>query len=393
MAFQVSNLHSRNGFHHTNENTVGNIAINMRGNENGTSTASNAHATKAFKADGQNQLASNQNGSKRGVLEDISNKTKGFLSSVGLGGSTKNLAPSKQIIIKSDDPQVQHVQTSAAALRESLPLDQVDLHEQSKPRHCTLYVNDVFRNFRESESKYMAPADYITMQEDLSEKMRAILINWMIEVHHKFKLEPQTMHLTVNYLDRFLSKKTISRKKLQLIGCTAMLVASKYEEIYPPEAADFVYVSDHSFTKNELFQTEGVMINTLSFNLTFPSSLVFLNRYAKVASCDQRTKLLATCLLEYTMIDYSMLKYAPSMLAASSLLLALRIIKAEQDMEIDDEWNSLLVKHTQYVESDLVSCMEDIKEAIRKCHERNLKAVAKKYSSDDMMCVSSLVHV
>jgi len=390
MAFQVSRLHSKQGNENISNNVIVNIGTSVAtcGDENGVSSSAMLSG-KPF----QNQ--SNQNGSKRGVLEDISNRTKGFLSSVGLTTATKsNIQQSqqKQINIKPNDPQLQHVQVSASSIRESLPLDEVDLSEQTKPRYCTLYVNDIFRNFRENEIKYMAPYDYMSSQDDINEKMRAMLINWMIEVHHKFKLEPQTMYLTVNYLDRFLSKKVISRKRLQLIGCTAMLVASKYEEIYAPEAADFVYVSDHSFTKNDLFQMEGIMINALDFNLTFPSSLVFLNRYSKVGDCDSKTKSLATCLLEFTMIDYSMLRYNPSMIAASSLLLAMQAVNSNHGMDIDNnnEWTSLLVKHTQYEENDLISCMDDIKIAIKRIHERNLRAISKKYSTEEMMLVSIL---
>ncbi len=295
---------------------------------------------------------------------------------------------------KYTSEQIKHIKASAATLRQSLPLDEVDMQEQSKPRYCTLYVNDVFRNFRENETKYMAPADYMSYQTDISEKMRAMLINWMIEVHHKFKLIPQTMFLTVNYLDRFLARKVVSRKRLQLIGCTSMFVASKYEEIYAPEAGDFVYVSDNSFTKTDLFQMEGIMINTLEFHLTFPSSLVFLNRFARVADCDSKTKTLATCYLEYTMMDYSMLQHNPSKIAASCLLLALKTLSSNYGMDIERDdrlWTPLLVKHTQFVEDELVSCMEQIKTGIRKCHERSLKAIVKKYSSEEYFAVSNIV--
>ena len=65
--------------------------------------------------------------------------------------------------------------------------------------------------------------------------MRAILIDWLVEVHLKFKLVPETLYLTVNLIDRYLEKVEVMREKLQLIGVTAMLIASKYEEIYAPE--------------------------------------------------------------------------------------------------------------------------------------------------------------
>ena len=76
---------------------------------------------------------------------------------------------------------------------------------------------------------------YMTQQTDINQKMRAILIDWLVEVHLKFKLYPETLYLTINLIDRFLEKKLVLRSKLQLVGVTAMLLASKYEEIYAPE--------------------------------------------------------------------------------------------------------------------------------------------------------------
>ena len=76
---------------------------------------------------------------------------------------------------------------------------------------------------------------YMSMQTDINPKMREILIDWLVEVHLKFKLHQETLFLTVNIIDRFLSLRPIQRNKLQLVGCTAMLIAAKYEEIYAPE--------------------------------------------------------------------------------------------------------------------------------------------------------------
>jgi hypothetical protein len=82
------------------------------------------------------------------------------------------------------------------------------------------------------------------IQDDITEKMRSILIDWIIDVHAKFKLEPNTLFMATNIIDRFLSKERIPRKQLQLAGVAAMLIACKFEEIYAPEVRDFVYISD-----------------------------------------------------------------------------------------------------------------------------------------------------
>ncbi len=79
------------------------------------------------------------------------------------------------------------------------------------------------------------PHDYIDSQPEINESMRAILVDWMIDVHRKFELSPETLYLTINIIDRFLAIKTVPRRELQFVGISAMLMASKYEEIWPPE--------------------------------------------------------------------------------------------------------------------------------------------------------------
>lgn len=79
--------------------------------------------------------------------------------------------------------------------------------------------------------------------------MRQILVDWLVEVHLKFKLLPETLFLTVNLIDRFTFLKQVKRNDYQLLGVTAMLIACKYEEIYAPEIRDFVYMTDKAYTK------------------------------------------------------------------------------------------------------------------------------------------------
>jgi len=89
----------------------------------------------------------------------------------------------------------------------------------------------------------------MTHQPEINDKMRSILIDWLIEVHLKFKLLPETLFITVNILDRYLEKSKVGKSRLQLVGVTALLIASKYEEIYPPELKDFVYITDKAYSK------------------------------------------------------------------------------------------------------------------------------------------------
>ena len=89
-------------------------------------------------------------------------------------------------------------------------------------------------------------------QVDINHSMRSILVDWLVEVAEEYKLLPQTLYLTVNYIDRFLSVMSVRREKLQLVGTACMLIASKFEEIYPPEVSEFVYITDDTYPAKQV---------------------------------------------------------------------------------------------------------------------------------------------
>ncbi|GAB2283510.1 hypothetical protein Dimus_018017 [Dionaea muscipula] len=105
--------------------------------------------------------------------------------------------------------------------------------------------------------------DYMVSQFDINEKMRAILVDWLIEVHNKFDLMPKTLYLTVNLVDCFLAAKMVPRREIQLLGISAMLIACKYEEIWAPEVDDFVCISDRVYTDEQILRMEKIIMHHL----------------------------------------------------------------------------------------------------------------------------------
>jgi cyclin B len=152
--------------------------------------------------------------------------------------------------------------------------------------------------------------------------MRSILIDWLVEVHLKFKLLAPTLFLTINVLDRFLESTPIARNKLQLAGVSALLVASKYEEIYPPEIADLVYMTDKAYTKPEIIKMEQTILAKVGFTLGTPSICEFTERFLKIGSSDKTAKNLSYFISERMLQEMRMLSYAPSIIAASGVCLA-----------------------------------------------------------------------
>lgn len=89
-------------------------------------------------------------------------------------------------------------------------------------------------------------------QPDITSSMRSVLVDWLVEVVDEFSLQLRTLYLAVSLIDRFLSSMSVLRGKLQLVGSTAMYIAAKLEEIYPPEISDFAYITDNTYTRQQV---------------------------------------------------------------------------------------------------------------------------------------------
>lgn len=159
--------------------------------------------------------------------------------------------------------------------------------------------------------------------------MRSMLISWLIEVHLKFKLLPETLYLTVNLIDRYTFIKQVSRMDYQLLGISSMLIASKYEEIYAPEIRDFIYMTDKAYTKEQVLKMERDILYALDFKVTAPSQFRFIERYSKLSQSDDLIINLARYISELTLLNTDFYKWMPSHIAASALYVARKMQKRQ----------------------------------------------------------------
>lgn len=109
------------------------------------------------------------------------------------------------------------------------------------------------------------------------------MIEWIIDVHRKFRLTPECLYVAIYIIDQFMSKKKIQKNQLHLLGVSTLFLASKYEEIYPPELRDFLAVSENKFTKQTVLQMEKDILHALNFKLTSPSAYRFLQRFRRMS--------------------------------------------------------------------------------------------------------------
>jgi len=263
------------------------------------------------------------------------------------------------------------------------PADDIDFRDIDNPVLCTSYVNDMYKIFNIMERQVAVDSNYMSSQKYLNVSMRAILVDWLVEVHLKFKLVPETLYLAVNLVDRYLEKKEVKRTKLQLVGVAALLLASKYEEIYAPEIRDLVCITDRAFSKQEIVQMESDIVKTLEYNLTVPTIHSFLCRYLKAAHADRTMVQLSCYIAERSIQEYSMVKFLPSKVAATSVLIARKSLGRHP-------WSPTLVKYTNYDECDLENCAREMNTYMSESSASKQQAVFKKYSSDRFGAASKL---
>ncbi|KAK7274731.1 hypothetical protein RIF29_15828 [Crotalaria pallida] len=245
------------------------------------------------------------------------------------------------------------------------------------------YIEDMYKFFKlvENESH---PHDYMDSQPEINERMRAMLVDWLIDVHTKFDLSLETLYLTINIVDRFLAVKIVPRRELQLVGVSAMLMASKYEEIWPPEVNDFVCLSDRAYTHEQILVMEKIILGKMEWTLTVPTPFVFLVRFIKASVPDQELENMAHFLSELGMMQYATLMYCPSMIAASA------VFAARCTLNKTPIWNETLKLHTGYSQEQLMDCARLLVSFHCTIGNSKLKVVYRKFSDPQRGAVAML---
>lgn len=203
--------------------------------------------------------------------------------------------------------------------KEAKDLDSEDLDD---PLMVAEYVHEIFDYMKELEITTQPNPDYMESQTELEWKMRGILVDWLLEVHTRFRLLPETLFLAVNIIDRFLSSKVVQLDRLQLVGVTAMFIASKYEEVLSPHVQNFRHVADDGFTEQEILSAERFVLAALDYDLSYPNPMNFLRRISKADNYDIQTRTLGKYLLEIGCLDHRFIQYPPSHVAAAAMYLA-----------------------------------------------------------------------
>ncbi|KAI2794837.1 G2/mitotic-specific cyclin-B [Penicillium oxalicum] len=322
---------------------------------------SNVNKTEAAEIKGAKKTAT----SKAGLTSKATKQTAGIQklsqtnsSRTGVDKAEQQEPPRKKEKIEPEEKKIEVEQAKSQKLKDDVvePVQQeaglsedvadLDTEDLDDPLMAAEYVVEIFDYLRDLEQTTLPNPQYIEHQPDLEWKMRGILVDWLIEVHTRFRLLPETLFLAVNIIDRFLSVEVVALDRLQLVGVTAMFIASKYEEVLSPHVANFSHVADETFTDKEILDAERHVLATLEYNMSFPNPMNFLRRISKADNYDIQTRTLGKYLMEISLLDHRFMSYPQSHIAAAAMYLARLILDR-------GPWDATLAHYAGYDEKEI----------------------------------------
>ncbi|KAI5310664.1 G2/mitotic-specific cyclin [Ascosphaera atra] len=268
---------------------------------------------------------------------------------------------------------------------EEVPIDEVvdlDTEDLMDPLMAAEYVVEIFDYLKELEVQTLPNPRYMEHQEEIDWKMRGILVDWLIEVHARFRLLPETLFLAVNIVDRFLSAEVVALSRLQLVGATAMFIAAKYEEVLAPHVANFSQLADEAFSDKEILDAERHVLATLNYDISYPNPMNFLRRISKADNYDVHTRTIGKYLLEISLVDHRFMVYKQSHVAAAAMFMA-------RLMWSSGPWDATLAHYAGYTKEEIWPVFKLMIDYLRRppMHE----AFFKKYASKKFMKASITV--
>lgn len=231
-----------------------------------------------------------------------------------------------------------------------------------------------------TQDSVMPNPDYMDGQNEITWAMRQTLVDWLLQVHLRYHMLPETLWIAVNIVDRFLTKRVVSLVKLQLVGVTAMFIAAKYEEILAPSVEEFAFMTENGYTKEEILKGERIMLQTLEFRIShYCSPYSWMRKISKADDYDLQTRTLSKFLTEVTLLDHRFLRVKPSLVAAVGMYCARRMLQGD--------WTEAFVYHSGYTEEQLLPGFQMLVEKLAE-DKFGKQYVCKKYANKKFLKAS-----
>ena len=303
---------------------------------------------------------------------EITHKENKLDKSTSIKNETTEINISQEMVIYFDTIHITNVQ---------IPKDYLN----------TIYYNLLVEEGHEITSKPVHT--YMKKQKEINDQMRSILVDWIIDVHHKFGFTDETLFMTVSIIDRYCSSEQISRIKYQCLGITALMIACKHEEINVPKVEDFIYITDNAYTKEEVFKMENDVLSKLNFELLYPSPIKFYEYLSLHFNFSKKYHFLGKYLMETFLLDLKYVKYKPSVISCACTYIVMKFFKMINYRQSYEKKFFLLDENVNTIPSGcgVKDCAQDICIYVDNINNTNLLSCQKKYSKNEFENVSTLI--
>ncbi|KAF1754398.1 hypothetical protein GCK72_020959 [Caenorhabditis remanei] len=221
------------------------------------------------------------------------------------------------------------------------------------------------------------------IQNQVSEEMRTILIDWFNEIAREYCMKQETLHLACSLVDRFLSILNIDKDQFQLVGTTCLMIAAKYEEVFAPETREFSVITDDTYGVDEILQMEKFLLSQLDFLVALPTAAWFAASFGKRMRFTEKMTKTMRYLVDLSLLDVHFLKYRPSDIAAAAACFA--------NVQLGKEaWPKEMVKDTGIVTDDFIDVLKDLHHMYITAPTSEYKSIFNKYCETDEMEVALL---
>ena len=266
--------------------------------------------------------------------------------------------------------------------------------ENSNPLIVREYFDEILYSLLKEESEFISKKlinhNYLMDEEnEISPEMRAMVVDWLLEVHQIFHFQEKCLFTTIQIIDKYLSKINISIDQFQLLALTALNISSKQEEVEYPILDNFITISKNSLTKKEMINMENKVLSVLDYEILSPTMLDFFQIYASVCNLNPVELSQGLYIMNVILIDINMLKFKNSLLAFAVLEIIAKehkikeLFKFLKDvnkkvMDINGNKNNvcqILIEeiNKEFISNDLANEIKYLFRTILKTHYHNAK--------------------
>lgn len=252
---------------------------------------------------------------------------------------------------------------------------EVELELESNLVNEEEYMEEILDNLyiEEENNQFKINPDYFKLQTEINSKMRIILIDWLIEVNNKLKFREETFYTTIYIIDAYLSKKFIQRKKFQLLGVTALLIATKLNEIFSGSVKDYVFITDNAYNESSILSMESDICKTLNFNFLVPNCLSFFQIFSKKIGFDKNSEesQFGKFIIQNFLMNSKSFNYNYSLISIATCNLIIKLFEKDKNINFDLFCRDSL----PFIED----CSKSICEGIGEILNTNMNLSVKKY--------------